>query len=72
MKTMASVIVGLGVVCLVAAVLGMLTPSLLERGVTFIVPFTSVWLPLVIGVVLIVVGIVVRKRSVTGSGEPQP
>ena len=63
MRWLPSVVLGLGVVLLVAGVVGLVTPSLQQRGVDFLYPITSFRAPTLVGLALVVVGMVLRKRS---------
>jgi hypothetical protein len=72
MKQLSSVVLGLGVVLIVAGVVGFVTPSLQQRGVDFLYPITSFWTPALLGLALVLVGIVLRKPSATASRPPAP
>ena len=71
MRQIPSVVLGLGVVLIVAGVVGLVTPSLQRRGVDFLYPITSFWAPALLGLALVVVGMVLRKRSASASRTPR-
>lgn len=70
MRQLPSVVLGLGLVLIVAGVVGLVTPWLQQRGVDFLYPITSFWAPVLLGLALVVVGMVLRKRSASASRTP--
>lgn len=73
MKTFASVVLGAGVIFVVAALLGLVIPLLQQLGINFIFRITSFWAPAIVGFVLIIGGMASfcadDQRRVP---EPQP